>query len=105
MQQEVAGAAGAAAQRPRADPGRTTRLGAIQGIVLDADGSTLLVNWYSEWAISQAAEIDFALDTGSTDVRGKCAQVKRQMMIAAKGAWLPGTHDLRALPATTSSTR
>ncbi len=67
------------------------RLGAIQGIVVDADGTTPLVDWYSEWAISQAAEIDFALGTSGTDVRGKCGQVKRQMMVAAKGAWLPGT--------------
>ena len=67
------------------------RLGAIQGIVVDADGTTPLVNWYTEWAISQAAEIDFALGTSGTDVRGKCAQVKRQMMVASKGAWLPGT--------------
>ncbi len=66
------------------------RLGAIQGIVLDADGTTLN-NWYTEWGISQAAEVDFALGTSGTDVRGKCATIKRNMMQAAKGAWLPGT--------------
>ena len=67
------------------------RLGAIQGIVLDADGTTPLIDWFTEWAITQAAEIDFALGTSGTDVRGKCGQVKRQMMVASKGAWLPGT--------------
>jgi len=66
------------------------RLGAVQGIVLDADGSTLR-NWYGEWGIDQAAEIDFALTTDSTDVRKTCMSVTRAMMKAAKGAWLPGT--------------
>lgn len=37
------------------------RLGALQGILLDSDGSTLY-NFFNEFGISQPAEIDFDLD-------------------------------------------
>ncbi len=40
------------------------RLGAIQGVLLDADGSTLY-NYFTEFNISQPAEIDFDLDNAS----------------------------------------
>jgi len=66
------------------------RLGAIQGILTDADGSTIF-NWFTEWGISQPAEIDFALTTDDTDVRAKCAEVRRAMQRNAKGAWTPAT--------------
>ena len=66
------------------------RLGAVQGIVTDADASTI-IDWYGAWGLSQPAEINFALDQATTDVRKKCAQVVRAMAKAAKGAWTPGT--------------
>lgn len=68
------------------------RLGAIQGIVLDADGSTIR-NWFTEWGISQPAETNFDLGTAATDgaIRKKCQAVIRTMKRAAKGAWTPGT--------------
>jgi len=69
------------------------RLGAVQGLVTDADGSTLF-NWFTEFGVSQAAEIDFDLDSASPAsgaVRKKCNQVLRQMQVAAAGAWLPGS--------------
>lgn len=72
------------------------RLGAIQGIVLDADGTSLR-NWYTEWGISQANEIDFELDDSATDVRKKCNVVVRAMMKASKGAWIPGRTAVHAL--------
>lgn len=69
------------------------RLGALQGVVLDADGSTIY-DWFDEWDATQAAEIDFDLDAAtpaSGVVRKKCNQVVRQMMTSAKGAWTPAT--------------
>lgn len=69
------------------------RLGAIQGIVKDSDGSTIR-NWFTEFDVSQPDEIDFDLDNASPApgaVRKKCAQVVRAMMRAAKGVWVPGT--------------
>ncbi len=50
------------------------RLGAIKGIVLDKNGNTL-VNLFTAFGITQADEINFALTTGTTDVRGKCQTV------------------------------
>jgi hypothetical protein len=69
------------------------RLGAVQGIVTDADGSTLY-NWFTEFGVSQPGEIDFDLDNASPAsgaVRKKCNEVVRAMMKAAKGVWVPGT--------------
>lgn len=70
------------------------RLGAIQGIVTDADGSTIR-NWFTEFGVAQPAEIDFDLDNAAPEsgaVRKKCAEVVRAMMKAAKGVWTPATH-------------
>lgn len=66
------------------------RLGAILGIVLDADNAPLY-NWFTEWGIAQPTEIDFALGTEGTDVRKKIRDAKRAMQKAAQGAWTPGT--------------
>jgi hypothetical protein len=68
------------------------RLGAVQGVVTDADGSTLF-DWFSEFGVSQDAEIDFDLDNASPAsgvVRKKCNQVVRQMIRASEGGWVPG---------------
>lgn len=69
------------------------RLGALQGKVLDADGSTIY-DWFSEWGISQSAEIDFDLDNASPAsgaVKKLCNQVIRSMARNAKGAFTPTT--------------
>ena len=68
------------------------RLGSVLGVVKDADGSTIY-DWFSEFGVTQATEIDFDLDNAtpvSGAVRKKCAQVVRQMMRAAKGVFVPG---------------
>lgn len=71
------------------------RLGAVQGIVVDADGSTL-DDWFDFWGVTQPTEIDFDLDAASPAsgaLRKKCAQVVRAMADAAKmggfGGWMP----------------
>jgi hypothetical protein len=51
------------------------RMGALKGIILDADGS-LLYNLYTEFGIEQNF-VDFELDSATTDVRAKCMQVLR----------------------------
>lgn len=50
------------------------RMGAINGQVLDKNGNTLL-DLFTTFGVAQPAEIDFALGTAATDVRGKCRQV------------------------------
>jgi hypothetical protein len=69
------------------------RLGAIHGVVKDADGSTIY-DWFDELGVTQANEIDFDLDNASPAsgvVRKKCSEVVRAMMKAAKGVWTPAT--------------
>ena len=66
------------------------RLGAVQGRLLDADG-TLLKDWFEEWGVQQPEEVDFALGTATTEVRTKCNQVVRTMAKAAQGMWTPTT--------------
>jgi hypothetical protein len=76
------------------------RLGAVQGIVVDADGTTVINDWFDEFGINQAAEINFDLTAASPAdgaVRKKCTQVVRQMMKAASGAWIPGRTQVHAL--------
>lgn len=76
------------------------RLGAIQGIVVDAD-SSVIVNFFTEFNISQPAEIAFDLTganaAGTTvGAAGKLRpfimqNVTRPLIRAAKGAFLPTT--------------
>ena len=68
------------------------RLGAVQGIVTDADGTTI-VDFFSEFGVTQPTEVDFdfsALTDG--DVRTKIeASITRPMIRAAKGAFVTGS--------------
>lgn len=67
------------------------RLGAVQGFLLDADGS-VLYDWFAEWGIAQPAEITFnfaQLIDGK--LRQKAKTIIRAMRKASKGAWGPGT--------------
>jgi hypothetical protein len=64
------------------------RLGAVQGLLVDADGSTIY-NWYDEFGIAAPAEVAFNLAAGSLNtLRPLCNQVTRAMARASKGALL-----------------
>jgi hypothetical protein len=69
------------------------RLGALKGHVRDADG-TLILDLFSSFSISgdeaELSDIDFTLDTSTTDVRGVCSNVIRTMRRNLK-AVLPST--------------
>lgn len=63
------------------------RLGAIQGKVYDADGTTILTNYWSEWGVSEPSEIDMNLDNATTTVGANIrALVARPLIRAAMGA-------------------
>lgn len=68
------------------------RLGAVQGILTDADNTTLY-NFYTEFGVAQPAEVTFdfaALAAG--EVRPKIeSQIVRPMIRAAKGAFVTGS--------------
>ena len=64
------------------------RLGAIQGIITDADG-TELVNWFTFWGETQPTEIDFDLaNADDAVIRKQIQDMKRAMIKGAKGAAL-----------------
>jgi hypothetical protein len=52
-------------------------MGAVKGIIIDADGSTLY-NLFTEFSITPKT-VDFALDVGTTNVAGKCREVIRHI--------------------------
>ncbi len=72
------------------------RLGALQGILLDADGSTIY-NYATEFGESIPAATDFNLEVADTDVRGICNALVRSVARSAKGAWVDGRTTLHAL--------
>ena len=67
------------------------RLGAINGIVLDADGSVIR-NYYTEFGLSQPAEITFsnAAVTAAGDMRTFLAKNLVRPMMRALGQEMPG---------------
>jgi len=67
------------------------RLGALQGLLLDADGTTVIYNYFTEFGVTEAAAIDFELDVATTNIRQKTADLIRSMNRSAKGAFTPST--------------
>jgi hypothetical protein len=66
------------------------RMGALKGIILDADGSEL-VNLYSEFEITPKI-VSFALGTTTTDVKKKCLEVVRHIEDNLRGEFMTGVH-------------
>lgn len=68
------------------------RMGALKGIILDADGSTLY-NLYTEFDIVPKS-VDFLLGDSSTNVQGKCLEVVRHIEDNLKGDVMVNVHAL-----------
>lgn len=66
------------------------RWGALTGLILDADGSTLL-DVFTEFGVTEKS-INFALTTATTDVGAKVRELKRYIEKEAKGAMYSGIH-------------
>jgi hypothetical protein len=65
------------------------RLGAIQGLLLDADGSTIY-NWFDEFGITAPAEVGFNLAAATEfSLRPICNEIVRGVARASKGAFTP----------------
>lgn len=54
------------------------RLGAVKGVILDADGSTIY-NLFTEFGVTPYATKDFTLDVATTDIIKLCHEVRRDM--------------------------
>jgi hypothetical protein len=64
------------------------RMGALKGVILDADGSTLY-NLYTEFGITPKT-VSFALTNSGTDVLAKVLEVKRHIEDNLKGEFMTG---------------
>ncbi len=53
-------------------------LGAVSGLLLDADGSTIY-NLFTEFGVSQHTEVDFNLDSAAAGIRSNTANIRRLM--------------------------
>jgi len=68
------------------------RMGALKGLILDADGSTLY-NLFTEFGITKKITY-FALATDTTNVQSKCFEVSRHIEDNLKGEVMTGVHAL-----------
>lgn len=69
------------------------RLNALQGILYDSDGTTVLYNFFTEFGVSQPTEIDFDLDNASPTsgaLKNVIEQARRTAIRALGGAYVPG---------------
>lgn len=67
------------------------RLGALQGLLLDADGSSVIYNYFTEFGVTEPTAVDFNLDDVASNIRQKCADIIRSMARSAGGSFTPGT--------------
>lgn len=68
------------------------RMGALKGIILDADGSTIY-NLYTEFEITQKT-VDFVLGTAGTNIQTKCLEVVRHIEDNLQGEVMNGVRCL-----------
>lgn len=67
------------------------RLGALQGKLLDADGSTVIYDYFSEFGETEPSSVNFDLTNADADVRKKSQEVTRSMARSARGSFTPQT--------------
>jgi len=68
------------------------RMGALKGVILDADGS-VIYDLYNEFEITPAT-VSFDLSNASANVKKKCADVLRHLEDNLKGEFMTGIHVL-----------
>jgi len=62
------------------------RLGALQGLLLDADGTSVIYDYFTEFNTTRPAVIDFNLDTSTTNVRQILTDLVRSLVRGSGGA-------------------
>ena len=68
------------------------RMGALKGVILDADGS-VLYDLFDEFGIAQQS-VNFALGNGNTNVKEKCIKTLSLIEDNLKGEFMNGVHCL-----------
>lgn len=66
------------------------RLAAVQGKLLDADGS-VIYDYFTQFGEAEVGAINFALNVDTTNVRTKCHEVVRGMAKSSKGSFTTST--------------
>jgi len=69
------------------------KMGALKGIVLDADGTTVLYNYFTEFGVTPKV-VNFALATAGTEIREKCMEIVRHIEDNAQGETFQRVHGL-----------
>lgn len=67
------------------------RVGCLKGTVLDADGTTVIYNYFTEFGVTQQV-IDMNLDNDATKMRGKDAAISRAIEAELGGVMNNGYH-------------
>jgi hypothetical protein len=73
------------------------RFGAVLGKVLDADGVTVLDDWYAQWGVSVPSAFNFHLDVTTTNIRAICDAITMAMYRASQGGFIRGRTRVSAL--------
>lgn len=66
------------------------RLGALQGLLLDADGTSVIQDYFDDFGITRPANISFGLNDDTTKLRVNCNELHRSVLRSSKGAIKPG---------------
>ena len=67
------------------------RLGALQGKLLDADGTTVIRDYFAEFGVAEPASIAFNLNDPNFNVRQALATMVRDMARGSRGTFTPTT--------------
>lgn len=72
------------------------RLGALQGILLDADGTSVIRNYFEEFGITQPAALALDFRHTTTGIRAQLATIVRSIIDGSDGL-INGTNQIHAL--------
>ena len=67
------------------------KVGALKGLVLDADGATVIEDYFAAFNVTKKT-VNFALGTPGTDVRAKCMEVVRHIEDNLMGETMQRAH-------------
>lgn len=72
------------------------RLGALQGLLLDADGTTVIYDYFAEFGVVPAAPINFKFSVTTTDIRRVIVAMTRDL-VRKSGGVVTGVAEIHAL--------
>ena len=67
------------------------RLGAVQGMLLDADGTSVLHDYFADFGFAQPAPVNFNLGNATTNIRQVERDIIRDITRRSRGAITPAT--------------